>query len=187
MSDRLNDDIVVTFFYSTRQHTKALEQMRELRLVQNLCLVLVAVYVGVTVYELIQGKSPFTNGWLWSLLKSAVMMGGLTLPFWMVRATRSQNAALRRDGAAETYRFSGDGFSLSADAPLTPWGLMNRVTQVKGAFLLKDALSNWFVYMPTTSLSPAELERLRSMISAEFSSRPNKLKLLRVRNQLAKE
>jgi hypothetical protein len=184
MADHPDDEIVVPFVYCSTDHTRALERVREIRLLQFVCLVPAVLYMGAKAYEMIQGEPRFSDGWMWSLLKNAVMLSGLTLPYWFLRATRTQAASLRQDGAAEAFRFSRDGFSLSADAVLTPWGLMDRVTEVKGAFLLKDSLSNWPVYMPTTSLSPSELERLRNLISAGFSSRPRKLRLLGSRKSL---
>jgi hypothetical protein len=178
MTDDSDNDIVVAFSYSTRQHTKALEQMRELRLLQYLCLFVGVMYFGTTGYEWIQGESTLPTSRLWSISLSVFMLGVTTLPYWMLRAWARQIDSMKQDGEAETFRFNRDGFALSSGAPLTPWGLMDSITEVKGGFLLRDALTNWPVYMPTSAISPSDLEKLRGIVRAEFSSRPKNLKLL---------
>ena len=179
MTDDPDKDIVVAFPYSTRQHTKALEQTRELRLLQYLCLFVGVMYFGTRAFEWIQGESSLSTWGLGSMMMNAFMFGVTTLPFWMFRVTARKIDSTRRDGDAETFRFNRDGFALSSGAPLTPWGLMDSITEVKGGFLLRDALTNWPVYMPTSALSPSDLEKLRGIVRAEFSSRPKNLKLLR--------
>lgn len=107
---------------------------------------------------------------------------------WMIRTfDRFNHRRNIPDGTPQQRRFGPHGFAHSAGVPSTPWGLITEVNETSRAFLISNASSTVSIYMPKRVLTPEQLNYFRETLEKEFGSRPDKLKLLPTRNQLAME
>ena len=167
-------EVVVMFPYSAEQHADAVCQEPMMRPLRIWFTFLGTMLLWVSVMDVVEGD----ESWVGSLTYFILAVLTVGFPFFLKLLLRSMHRRTGQDGRAQAFRFGQKGFALSADAALTPWGLLASATEVKDAFLLTDSMSNHPVYVPKNALSHEELDNLRTMFRTEFVSRSKKLRLL---------
>ena len=168
-------EVVAMFPYSTDAYFKAIEQMREFRLLRAWFLLLSVFYLFTLGVETWQGSG---ESWISILLNISLAVGGALFPSFLSLAFRARYRRNEQEGSMLTFRFGSNGFAFAADRVLTPWGLLDTVSETTDGFLLKDALSNWPMYLPKSALTNAQQEQLKDLLGAAFRSRPKKFHLL---------
>jgi hypothetical protein len=170
-------EVVAIWSYAAEDDAKAFNQHPTMRAVALWFVFLGVLMLGMMLGDILFGghtlQEVFREDWQNILL-------ALLAPSALFISTRLNVRHMRRakaDGTLETHRFSRSGFAWSAEAPFTPWGLMNSVTEVPSAFIFTDASSQRPVYLPRRALSNEQLDELRDILKSQFATRPEKLKL----------